>query len=45
MARIDPCLATLVDKPPKEPVWAFEVMWDRYRRRYCEVPPFSRAEH
>ncbi|RVK27341.1 hypothetical protein CN156_18840 [Sinorhizobium meliloti] len=44
-ARVDPCLATLVAKPPKEPVWAFEVMWDRYRRRYCEVPPFSRAEH
>ncbi|OAP49997.1 non-homologous end-joining DNA ligase [Sinorhizobium americanum] len=30
-ARIDPCLAILVDKPPKGPDWAFEVKWDGYR--------------
>ncbi|MDW9726469.1 ATP-dependent DNA ligase [Sinorhizobium meliloti] len=30
-ARVDPCLATLVDKPPKGPDWAFEVKWDGYR--------------
>ncbi|THK38633.1 ATP-dependent DNA ligase [Ensifer sp. MPMI2T] len=30
-ARIDPCLATLVDKPPKGQDWAFEVKWDGYR--------------
>ncbi|WP_164828567.1 non-homologous end-joining DNA ligase [Sinorhizobium meliloti] len=30
-ARIDPCLATLVDKPPKGPDWAYEVKWDGYR--------------
>ncbi|MDE4620842.1 non-homologous end-joining DNA ligase [Sinorhizobium meliloti] len=30
-ARVDPCLATLVDKPPKSPDWAFEVKWDGYR--------------
>ncbi|RVH07858.1 ATP-dependent DNA ligase, partial [Sinorhizobium meliloti] len=29
-ARVDPCLATLVDKPPKGD-WAFEVKWDGYR--------------
>ncbi|WP_234710059.1 DNA ligase [Sinorhizobium medicae] len=27
-ARIDPCLATLVDKPPIGPDWAYEVKWD-----------------
>ncbi len=30
-ARVDPCLATLVDKPPKGPDWVFEVKWDGYR--------------
>ncbi|WQO43430.1 non-homologous end-joining DNA ligase [Sinorhizobium meliloti] len=30
-ARVDPCLATLVGKPPKGPDWAFEVKWDGYR--------------
>lgn len=27
-ARVDPCLATLVDKPPKGADWAYEVKWD-----------------
>ncbi|MDK1386399.1 non-homologous end-joining DNA ligase [Sinorhizobium sp. 8-89] len=30
-ARVDPCLATLVDKPPKGQDWALEVKWDGYR--------------
>ncbi len=30
-ARVDPCLATLVDKPPIGLEWAFEVKWDGYR--------------
>ncbi|MDW9906043.1 ATP-dependent DNA ligase [Sinorhizobium meliloti] len=30
-ARVDPCLAILVDKPPKGSDWAFEVKWDGYR--------------
>ncbi|QFI65813.1 ATP-dependent DNA ligase [Sinorhizobium alkalisoli] len=30
-ARVDPCLATLVDKPPNGHDWAFEVKWDGYR--------------
>jgi len=30
-ARINPCLATLVAKPPKGSDWAFEVKWDGYR--------------
>ncbi|MDX0158982.1 ATP-dependent DNA ligase [Sinorhizobium meliloti] len=30
-ARVDPCLATLVDRPPKGPDWAYEVKWDGYR--------------
>lgn len=29
--RVDPCVATLVDTPPKGPNWAFEVKWDGYR--------------
>lgn len=29
--RVEPCVATLVDKPPKGPNWAFEVKWDGYR--------------
>ncbi|MBD9651981.1 ATP-dependent DNA ligase [Ensifer sp. ENS09] len=28
---VEPCVATLVDKPPKGPEWAFEVKWDGYR--------------
>ncbi|WP_037392893.1 non-homologous end-joining DNA ligase [Sinorhizobium fredii] len=30
-ARVDPCVAMLVDKPPKGRDWAFEVKWDGYR--------------
>ncbi|WP_371070292.1 non-homologous end-joining DNA ligase [Sinorhizobium meliloti] len=30
-ARVDPCLATLVAKPPKGPDWVYEVKWDGYR--------------
>ncbi|MDW9581607.1 ATP-dependent DNA ligase [Sinorhizobium meliloti] len=30
-ARVDPCLATLVAKPPKGSDWAYEVKWDGYR--------------
>jgi bifunctional non-homologous end joining protein LigD len=30
-ARVDPCLAMLVDKPPKGSDWTFEVKWDGYR--------------
>jgi bifunctional non-homologous end joining protein LigD len=30
-ARVDPCLATLVARPPKGPDWAYEVKWDGYR--------------
>lgn len=30
-SRVDPCLAMLVDRPPKGPHWAFEVKWDGYR--------------
>ena len=30
-ARIEPCVAMLVDKPPKGPQWIFEVKWDGYR--------------
>ncbi|WEX76866.1 non-homologous end-joining DNA ligase [Sinorhizobium numidicum] len=29
--RVEPCLALLVDKPPRGPDWAFEVKWDGYR--------------
>lgn len=29
--RVEPCVATLVDKPPRGPAWAFEVKWDGYR--------------
>ncbi|WEX75107.1 non-homologous end-joining DNA ligase [Sinorhizobium numidicum] len=29
--RVDPCLAMIVDKPPKGPDWAFEVKLDGYR--------------
>jgi bifunctional non-homologous end joining protein LigD len=30
-ATISPMLATLVDKPPEEPGWIYEVKWDGYR--------------
>ncbi|WP_457579223.1 non-homologous end-joining DNA ligase [Ensifer adhaerens] len=29
--RAEPCIATLVDEPPKGSHWAFEVKWDGYR--------------
>ncbi len=29
--RVDPCVAMLVDRPPRGPEWAFEVKWDGYR--------------
>ncbi|TCN17298.1 bifunctional non-homologous end joining protein LigD [Sinorhizobium americanum] len=29
--RVDPCLATLVDRPPAGRDWVFEVKWDGYR--------------
>jgi bifunctional non-homologous end joining protein LigD len=33
---ISPMLATLVDKPPAQPGWSFEVKWDGYRAiAYC----------
>ncbi len=28
---VEPCLAMLVDRPPKGPQWSFEVKWDGYR--------------
>ncbi|MFA1676893.1 non-homologous end-joining DNA ligase [Rhizobium mongolense] len=30
-SRIEPCVATLVDKPPKGPNWGLEIKWDGYR--------------
>ncbi|WP_439625866.1 non-homologous end-joining DNA ligase [Shinella sp.] len=30
-ARIEPCLAKLVSKPPAGPNWIFEIKWDGYR--------------
>ncbi|TCN19829.1 non-homologous end-joining DNA ligase [Sinorhizobium americanum] len=30
-ARVDPCLAMLVARPPAGPDWAFEVKWDGFR--------------
>ncbi|PDT55014.1 MULTISPECIES: non-homologous end-joining DNA ligase [Sinorhizobium] len=30
-ARVEPCVATLVDRPPSGRDWAFEVKWDGYR--------------
>ncbi|PDT55153.1 ATP-dependent DNA ligase [Sinorhizobium americanum] len=30
-ARVEPCVATLVDRPPAGRDWAFEVKWDGYR--------------
>lgn len=41
--RVDPCVATLVDKPPKGPEWAFEVKWDGYRLAVHVEPGGVRA--
>jgi len=41
--RVDPCVATLVDKPPKGPDWAFEVKWDGYRLAVHVEPGEVRA--
>jgi len=41
--RIEPCVATLVDKPPKGPEWAFEVKWDGYRLAVHVEPGEVRA--
>jgi len=29
--RVEPCLALLASKPPKDPQWTYEVKWDGYR--------------
>ncbi|OCP04984.1 MULTISPECIES: non-homologous end-joining DNA ligase [unclassified Ensifer] len=41
--RVEPCVATLVDKPPKGPEWAFEVKWDGYRLAIHVEPGEVRA--
>nr|WP_250808074.1 non-homologous end-joining DNA ligase [Ensifer adhaerens] len=41
--RVDPCVATLVDKPPKGPEWVFEVKWDGYRLAVHVEPGEVRA--
>jgi len=41
--RVDPCVATLVDKPPKGPDWVFEVKWDGYRLGVYVEPGDVRA--
>lgn len=41
--RVDPCVATLVDRPPKGPEWAFEVKWDGYRLAVHVEPGEVRA--
>jgi bifunctional non-homologous end joining protein LigD len=41
--RVEPCVATLVDKPPKGPDWAFEVKWDGYRLAIHVEPGEVRA--
>jgi len=41
--RVDPCVATLVDKPPKGPEWTFEVKWDGYRLAVHVEPGEVRA--
>ncbi len=43
LRRVDPCVATLVDKPPKGPEWAFEVKWDGYRLAVHVEPGEVRA--
>ncbi len=41
--RVEPCVATLVDKPPNGPDWAFEVKWDGYRLAVHVEPGAVRA--
>jgi len=41
--RVEPCLATLVDKPPMGPDWALEVKWDGYRLAVHVEPGEARA--
>ncbi|SDN84229.1 non-homologous end-joining DNA ligase [Ensifer sp. YR511] len=41
--RVEPCVATLVDQPPKGPEWAFEVKWDGYRLAVYVEPGEVRA--
>lgn len=41
--RVEPCVATLVDMPPKGPEWAFEVKWDGYRLAVHVEPSEVRA--
>jgi len=41
--RVEPCVATLVDKPPNGPDWAFEVKWDGYRLAVHVEPGEVRA--
>lgn len=48
-ARIEPCLALLMQKPPEGPHWAFEVKWDGYRlavhRSGAEIRILTRGGH
>ncbi|MBD9524310.1 ATP-dependent DNA ligase [Ensifer sp. ENS02] len=41
--RVEPCVPTLVDKPPTGPEWAFEVKWDGYRLAVHVEPGEVRA--
>ncbi|MEI3853581.1 non-homologous end-joining DNA ligase [Ensifer sp. CCNWLY38] len=41
--RVEPCVATLVDTPPKGPEWAYEVKWDGYRLAVHVEPGEVRA--
>lgn len=41
--RVEPCVATLVDVPPKGADWAFEVKWDGYRLAVHVEPQETRA--
>lgn len=41
--RIEPCVATLVDQPPKGPDWVLEVKWDGYRLGVYVEPGETRA--
>lgn len=38
-ARVEPCLALLMPKPPEGPDWAFEVKWDGYRLAIQRLSP------
>ncbi|SOC37067.1 bifunctional non-homologous end joining protein LigD [Rhizobium subbaraonis] len=42
-ARIEPCLALLVSKPPSGPQWSFEVKWDGYRLAVHKEPTGARV--